>query len=99
MAAYQNCYAYVHRSEDPRAIYFNAIMLMEMKDAKRDAEDAILELKSKKGKRKLAVVNAERELQEIQDRHVIFLAVKLVHEISHLINHSCNSILVKKKLN
>jgi hypothetical protein len=101
-AALQNCYGYVHRSEDPHGIYFNALLLVEMKNSEEDCERKIDEIKSRRlpsTKKKISteqtLKEAESELQDIKDRHVIFLAVKLVSKISHLVNHSCNTMFKK----
>lgn len=40
---------------------------------------------------------AEGALRTQQEKHILFLMSKLIHEISHLINHACNDVFKGRK--
>jgi len=67
--------------KERNTIYLSTLMLLEMKDTERELQEVVDG--SRKGLKKNAALNA---LTEARNRHIIFLVVKLVHEISHVIN-------------
>jgi hypothetical protein len=81
-----DAYALVDRWTDPYGIYLSTLMICEM----CDAEDEENECTGDEHRPK----TAKAIPSEVVQRHTMFLAIKLVHEISHLINYAVNTLFV-----